>query len=141
MRIALGADHAGYELKDKIKLHLQRKGFEVYDDGTNSGESVDYPDYARRVGEDVSRERADLGILVCGSGIGMAIAANKVPGIRPANVTNEGEAQMSREHNNANVLALGARILKEDTAFQIQSKWPFSHVPGRRHTRPSDNLP
>src|SRR5260221_12973857 len=99
MRIVLGADHAGYELKDKIKLHLQRKGFEVYDDGTNSGESVDYPDYARRVGEDVSRERADMGILVCGSGIGMAIAAKKVPGIRGANVAGDYEAEVSREHD------------------------------------------
>ncbi len=135
MRIALGADHAGYELKDKIKLHLQRKGFEVYDDGTNSGESVDYPDYARRVGEDVSRERADMGILVCGSGIGMAIAANKVPGIRAANVSSEYEAQMSREHNNANVLALGARILKEDTAFQIVDKWLSTQFAGGRHER------
>ena len=135
MRIALGADHAGYELKDKIKLHLQRKGFEVYDDGTNSGESVDYPDYARRVGEDVSRERADMGILVCGSGIGMAIAANKVPGIRAANVSSEYEAQMSREHNNANVLALGARILKEDTAFRIVDKWLSTQFAGGRHER------
>ena len=135
MRIVLGADHAGYELKDKIKLHLQRKGFEVYDDGTNSGESVDYPDYARRVGEDVSRERADMGILVCGSGIGMAIAANKVPGIRAANVSSEYEAQMSREHNNANVLALGARILKEDTAFRIVDKWLSTQFAGGRHER------
>ncbi len=135
MRIALGADHAGYELKDKIKLHLQRKGFEVYDDGTNSGESVDYPDYARRVGEDVSRERADMGILVCGSGIGMAIAANKVPGIRAANVSSEYEAQMSREHNNANVLALGARILKEDTVFQIVDRWLSTQFAGGRHER------
>jgi ribose 5-phosphate isomerase B len=135
MRIALGADHAGYELKDKIKLHLQRKGFEVYDDGTNSAESVDYPDYARKVGEDVSRERADMGILVCGSGIGMAIAANKVPGIRAANVNSEYEAQMSREHNNANVLALGARVLKEDAAFLIVDKWLSTQFAGGRHER------
>src|SRR5258708_28804326 len=81
MKIALGADHAGYELKDKIKQHLQQQGVQVQDEGTNSGESVDYPDYARSVGHDVSEQRADFGILVCGSGIGMAIAANKVPGI------------------------------------------------------------
>src|SRR5258708_40158439 len=135
MRIVLGADHAGYELKDKIKLHLQRKGFEVDDDGTNSGESVDYPDYARRVGEDVSRERADMGILVCGSGIGMAIAANKVPGVRAANVSSEYEAQMSREHNNANVLTLGARILKEDEALKIVDKWLATQFAGGRHER------
>ncbi len=110
MKIALGADHAGYELKDQIKLHLQQQGIEVRDEGTSSPESVDYPDYARAVAHDVSEQRADLGILVCGSGIGMAITANKVDGIRAANVSTEYEAQMSREHNNANVLALGARI-------------------------------
>ena len=89
MKIALGADHAGFELKDKIKHWLAEQGIEVRDEGTNSGESVDYPDYARKVGEDVAEKRADLGILVCGSGIGMSIAANKVPGVRAANVTSE----------------------------------------------------
>ena len=81
MRIALGADHAGYELKNKILQHLQQRGLEVRDEGTNSGESVDYPDFARLVACDVNQGRANLGILVCGSGIGMAISANKVPGI------------------------------------------------------------
>src|SRR6266404_8306695 len=140
MRIALGADHAGYELKDKIKLHLQRKGFEVYDDGTNSGESVDYPDYARRVGEDVSRERADMGILVCGSGIGMAIAANKVPGVRAANVSSEYEAEMSRRHNDANVLAIGARILDEPKAAAIVGKFLQTQFEGGRHQRRVDKI-
>lgn len=135
MKIALGADHAGYELKDKIKQHLQQQGFQVQDEGTNSGESVDYPDYARSVGHDVSEQRADFGILVCGSGIGMAIAANKVPGVRAANVSSGYEAQMSREHNNANVLALGARILKEDEAFKIVDKWLATQFAGGRHER------
>src|SRR5712672_3187797 len=123
MRIALGADHAGYQLKDQIKQHLQQQGIEVRDEGTSSPESVDYPDYARAVAHDVNEQRADWGILVCGSGIGMAIAANKVDGIRAANVNSEYEAQMSREHNNANVLALGSRILKDDEAFKIVDKW------------------
>ena len=135
MKIALGADHAGYELKDKIKQHLQQQGLQVQDEGTNSGESVDYPDYARMVGHDVSEQRADFGILVCGSGIGMAIAANKVPGVRAANISTEYEAQMSREHNNANVLTLGARILKEDDAFKIIDKWLATQFAGGRHER------
>src|ERR1044071_1071005 len=123
MKIALGADHAGYQLKDQIKRHLQQQGIEVRDEGTSSPESVDYPDYARAVAHDVNERRADWGILVFGSGIGMAIAANKVDGIRAANVSSEYEAQMSREHNNANVLALGARILRPEEALGIVDKW------------------
>ncbi|HET6841725.1 MAG TPA: ribose 5-phosphate isomerase B [Candidatus Angelobacter sp.] len=135
MRIALGADHAGYELKDRIKQHLQQKGFQVQDHGTSSAESVDYPDYACRVGQDVSAGRSDLGILVCGSGIGMAMAANKVHGIRAANVTTEHEAQMSREHNNANVLTLGARILGAEESFRIVDTWLTTQFAGGRHER------
>jgi ribose 5-phosphate isomerase B len=135
MKIALGADHAGYELKDRIKQHLEQQGIAVRDEGTASPESVDYPDYARAVAHDVSEQRADLGILVCGSGIGMAIAANKVDGIRAANVSSEYEAQMSREHNDANVLALGARILQPEEALQIVDKWLATPFAGGRHER------
>lgn len=135
MRIALGADHAGYQLKDQIKQHLQQQGVDVRDEGTSSADSVDYPDYARVVAHDVSEKRADLGILVCGSGIGMAITANKVDGIRAANVSTEYEAQMSREHNNANVLALGARIINADEAFRIVDKWLTTQFAGGRHER------
>ncbi|HEY4678514.1 MAG TPA: ribose 5-phosphate isomerase B [Candidatus Angelobacter sp.] len=135
MRIALGADHAGYQLKDQIKQHLEQQGISVRDEGTSSAESVDYPDYARTVAHDVSEQRADLGILVCGSGIGMAITANKVDGIRAANVSTEYEAQMSREHNNANVLALGARIVKPDAAFRIVDAWLAAQFSGGRHER------
>jgi ribose 5-phosphate isomerase B len=135
MKIALGADHAGYELKDKIKQHLQQKGIEIQDQGTNSSESVDYPDFARLVGQFVSRRRVDLGILVCGSGIGMAIAANKVEGVRAANVSSEYEAQMSREHNDANVLALGARTLNLDQALAIVDTWLAASFAGGRHER------
>jgi ribose 5-phosphate isomerase B len=135
MKIALGADHAGYELKAKIKQHLQQKGFELQDEGTSSGESVDYPDYAQLVAHDVSQGRADLGILVCGSGIGMAITANKVNGIRAANVSTGYQAQLSREHNNANVLTLGARILKDDEALQIVDQWLATPFAGGRHER------
>lgn len=135
MKIALGADHAGYELKDRIALHLRQKGVEVRDEGTNSGDSVDYPDYALLVARDVSRGQADLGILVCGSGIGMAMTANKVAGIRAANACSEYQAQMSREHNNANVLTLGARILKEDEALRIVDTWLGAVFSGGRHER------
>ena len=135
MKIALGADHAGYELKDQIKQHLQQRRIDVIDEGTSSSESVDYPDYARAVAHDVSEQRADWGILVCGSGIGMAIAGNKVDGIRAANVSSEYEAQMSREHNNVNVLALGARILKPDEAIRIVDQWLATQFAGGRHER------
>jgi len=135
MKIALGADHAGFELKEQIKQHLQQKQIAVQDDGTSSTASVDYPDFARLVAHDVSQDRADLGILVCGSGIGMAISANKVAGIRAANVSSEYEAQMSREHNNANVLALGARILQPDQAIRIVDTWLASAFAGGRHER------
>ena len=135
MKIALGADHAGYQLKDQIKQHLAAKGFELRDEGTSSPESVDYPDFARAVAHDVSERHADLGILVCGSGIGMAIAANKVDGIRAANVTSQLEAQLSREHNNANVLALGARILQPEEALRIVDTWLATPFAGGRHER------
>ena len=135
MKIALGADHAGFELKEKIKQHLIDKGVVVDDRGTHSTESVDYPDFAQAVGEEVAHRHADRGILVCGSGIGMSIAANKVPGIRAANVTSEVEAQLSREHNDANVLAVGARLLDEAKAFKIVDRWLSTAFAGGRHQR------
>ena len=140
MKIALGADHAGYELKEKIKQELSRQGVEVADQGTVSNESVDYPDFARKVGEAVAAGQVERGILVCGSGIGMAIVANKVPGVRAANVTTEYEAQMSREHNDANVLALGSRILDEPSAMKIVDKWLHTQFAGGRHQRRVDKI-
>jgi ribose 5-phosphate isomerase B len=123
MRVALGADHGGFELKEKIRQHLVDHGISVDDLGTNSNAAVDYPDYALAVGEKVAAQRADRGILVCGSGIGMSIAANKIPGIRAVNGHSELEAQLSREHNNANVLTLGGRTLDEATALKIVDRW------------------
>ena len=134
MKIAIGSDHAGLELKEKIKQALAARGVEVADQGTNSPESVDYPDYARKVGEQVAAGKAEKGILVCGSGIGMAIAANKVPGIRAANISSELEAQLSREHNDLNVLTLGQRLLKEDEAMAIVNKWLATPFSGGRHS-------
>lgn len=133
MKIALGSDHAGFELKEKIKQKLASRGIDVADQGTNSTESVDYPDYARKVAEAVARGQAEKGILVCGSGIGMAITANKVPGIRAANVTTEAEAELSRQHNDANVLALGQRLIDPDEALNIVAKFLATPFSGGRH--------
>src|SRR5436305_470888 len=101
MKVAIGSDHAGFELKEKVKQFLVKKGIDVADQGTVSTESVDYPDFASKVAHEVAGHRADYGVLVCGSGIGMAITANKIAGIRAANVSTELEAQLSREHNDA----------------------------------------
>lgn len=135
MKIALGSDHAGFELKEKIKQKLQAQGIVIDDHGTNSAESCDYPDYAHAVAEEVAAQQADFGILVCGTGIGMSIAANKVPGIRAARVVSESDAEMAREHNNANVLTLGARVITEAEAFKIIEKWLATPAAGGRHSR------
>src|SRR6185295_6322192 len=110
MRIALGADHAGVALKDRLKRHLDERGISYTDFGTNTSESVDYPDYASTVAAEVANGTYDRGILVCGTGIGMAIAANKIAGVRAAPVVDQMSASLSREHNDVNVLALGARV-------------------------------
>jgi ribose 5-phosphate isomerase B len=140
MKISLGADHAGFELKERIKQTLEQQGVIVDDQGTMSTASVDYPDFAKKVGEQVAIKQADCGILVCGTGIGMSIAANKVSGVRAANVTSEYEAQMSREHNDANMLALGARILDEATALKIVDKWLHTSFAGGRHQARVDKI-
>ena len=135
MKIALGADHAGFELKEKIKQKLTAEGISVDDRGTNSTASCDYPDFARAVAEEVAAHGADLGILVCSTGIGMSIAANKVPGIRAAKVDTEFEAERSREHNDANVLTMGADTVSEDVASKIVDKWLATPFAGGRHER------
>ncbi|HLH09818.1 MAG TPA: ribose 5-phosphate isomerase B [Terriglobales bacterium] len=135
MKIAIGADHAGFELKQKIRDHLQSRGVDVLDKGTDSPESCDYPDYALKVTEDVVGGWADLGILVCGTGIGMSMAANKVPGIRAARAVSEIDAQLSREHNDANVLTLGARVTGSDLAINIVDVWLKTPFLGGRHAR------
>ena len=135
MKIAIGADHAGYELKEKIRQRLVQEGNDVHDKGTHSSDSVDYPDFARLVGEEISKKEADFGVLVCASGIGMSIAANKVPGVRAAHVTNMYEAQMAREHNNANVVTIGSRVLDEWTAIQTVEKFLHTPFAGGRHER------
>ena len=140
MKIALGADHAGYLLKDCIRQYVAGRGHQVIDEGTNTSDSVDYPDYAAKVADHVAAGRAERGILVCGSGIGMAIAANKVPGIRAANICSEYEAQLSREHNNLNILTLGARILDESDAIHIVQIWLDTPFSGGRHSGRLDKI-
>src|SRR5512138_752570 len=140
MKIALGADHAGFELKEKIKGWLAARGYTVDDRGTHSPEPVDYLDFARAVGTEVAAGRADLGIAVCGTGMGMAMAANKVPGIRAANVTTEFEAEMLRAHNDGNVLALGARVLTEEQALPVVDKFLHTAFSGGRHQRRVDKV-
>src|SRR5450631_1415964 len=140
MKIAVGSDHAGFELKEKIKLKLQSQGLTIDDRGTHSADSCDYPDYAQAVAEQVAAHGADFGILVCGTGIGMSIAANKVPGIRAARVVSESDAELSREHNDANVLTLGARVTGDDEAFKIIDKWLATPFAGGRHARRVDKI-
>src|SRR5712675_2557414 len=135
MKIALAADHAGFEEKEKIKKTLDEIGVQYTDMGTNSCESVDYPDFARKVGEAVADGEYDKGILVCGSGTGMAIAANKVPGIRAAVAWNEETARLAREHNDANVLALGARTTPNDQIPGIVRAWFNAKFDAGRHER------
>lgn len=135
MKIALAADHAGFEEKEKIKKTLDELGVEYDDMGTDSCESVDYPDFAQKVGEAVAGGKADQGMLVCGSGTGMAIAANKIPGVRAAVAWNEEIARLAREHNNANVLALAARFTPPDEMDKIIRSWFAAHFDGGRHER------
>ena len=134
MRVALGSDHAGYDLKSLLSTTLAEWGHEVIDFGTDSATtSVDYPDFAAAVGRAVSARDADLGVVVCGSGIGVSIAANKVPGVRAATVHDVTSAHLAREHNHANVLCLGSRLIGESVAIEALRAW-LDATPGEgRH--------
>jgi ribose 5-phosphate isomerase B len=134
-KIALAADHAGFEEKEKLKATLNEIGVEFDDMGTFSADSVDYPDYARKVAEAVSRGEYEQGLLVCGSGTGMAISANKVRGVRAAVAWNEEIARMARQHNNANVLSLAARYTPDDELKKIVKAWFEADFEGGRHER------
>jgi ribose 5-phosphate isomerase B len=140
LRIALGADHAGVALKDNLARLLEERGIAYKDFGTHSPDSVDYPDFAAEVAQAVAAGDYDRGLLVCGSGIGMAIAANKVAGIRAAVVTEAESARLSRSHNDANVLALGARLTPPDVASDIVSAFLDTPFEGGRHQRRIDKL-
>ncbi len=135
MRIALGADHAGVALKEEIKALLDERGEEYTDFGTSNRDPVDYPDYAIKVAHAVASGAFDRGLLFCGSGIGMAIAANKVPGIRAAPVVDEVSTRLSREHNDANVLSLGERLTPPDKARRFVEVFLDTPFAGGRHER------
>jgi ribose 5-phosphate isomerase B len=135
LKIAIGSDHGGYKLKEAIKKHLEKKGIEYKDFGTGSTESVDYPEFGMKVAEAVKSEEFDKGIVCCGTGIGISISANKVPGIRCAVVSDTFSAEMSRAHNNANVLALGERVIGVGLALKIVDVWLETEFEGGRHER------
>lgn len=135
MKIALGSDHGGFQLKEEIRKYLEGRGITYQDFGTNSSESVDYPEFGMKVAEAVVTGECERGILCCGTGIGISISANKVPGIRCAVVTDTFSAQMSREHNNANVLALGERVVGVGLALKIVEVWLETEFAGGRHEK------
>ena len=135
MKIALGADHAGYLLKEAVKNFLTEKEIEFKDFGTFKMDSCDYPEFAFKTGQAVLGSEANLGILICGTGIGMSIAANKMKGIRAAIAHNELSAKMSRLHNDANILCLGARMHEEDVAIEIIDAWLNTSFEGGRHQK------
>src|SRR5690554_4631545 len=135
MRIALGSDHGGLNLKEEIKCYLENKGIEFKDFGTNGTDSCDYPDIAVPAAKAVAAGEFDRGILICGTGIGIGIAANKVPGIRAALCHDTFSARASREHNNANILTMGERVIGRGLALEIVDVWINSEFSGGRHQR------
>ena len=140
MKIAIAADHGGFELKDSMVEYIKSIGNEVVDLGTNSADSVDYPDYAKKVCEEIQQGNSDLGILICGTGIGMSLAANKFEGIRAACVSDVYSAKMSRNHNNANVLCIGARVIGDEVAKLIIKTFLENEFEAGRHQRRVDKI-
>ncbi|MEI6213557.1 MAG: ribose 5-phosphate isomerase B [Desulfuromonadales bacterium] len=138
--IVIGSDHGGLILKTAVIGYLKRRGVEVSDAGTHTDASVDYPDFSLKVAEMVISGDAELGILICGTGIGMSIAANKIPGIRAALVTDVFMARMAREHNNANILVLGGRVLDGQIACDLVGAWLDSSFEGGRHQGRLDKI-
>lgn len=140
MKIAVGCDHGGYLLKNEVIKHLENRGIDYKDFGTYSEESCDYPDYAIKVAEAVSNKEYDFGILICGTGIGISISANKVPGIRAALCSDTFSAHATREHNNANILAMGQRVVGTGLALDIVDAFLDSKFEGDRHIRRIDKI-
>ena len=140
MRIAIAADHAAYEMKAQLADHLREQGHDVLDLGTNSADSVDYPDYGYRLAEAVADGRAERGVALCGSGIGISIAVNRNPACRCALVSDGLSARLAREHNDANVLALGARLIGIETAKDCLAHFLATPFAGGRHQRRVDKL-
>ena len=140
MKIALASDHGGFALKEELKKYLAGEGYELLDLGTDSEESVDYPIYGKACAEAVAAGKADKGIVCCGTGIGISIAANKVRGIRCALCTDTVMAELTKKHNNANMLALGGRTTDAETAVSITKTWLETEFEGGRHQRRIDML-
>lgn len=140
MKLAIASDHAGFGLKNRILRYLSEKKVDAVDFGADGRDSVDYPDYAIQVAESVSKGKIDRGILICGTGIGMSITANKFPGVRAALCHNAVTAEASRRHNDANVLVLGERVLDEETAVQIVRIWLETDFEAGRHQRRLDKI-
>lgn len=140
MRFAIAADHAGFELKRMLAALLCELGHEVQDLGTDSASPVDYPDFAEKVALAVREGRADRGVLVCGSGVGVSVAANKVPGVRAATCWDAASTRNSREHNDANVLSMGGRIVATGLADEILTLWLNTAFEGGRHQRRLDQI-
>ena len=138
--VAIGADHAGFLLKERVKAWLTGRGVRVLDVGTHGTDSVDYPDFAAAVGRAVASGEARWGVLVCGTGIGMAIAANKVAGVRAAQCSDVESAAISRQHNDTNVVTLGARTTSPELAFTIVESWLGAAFEGGRHARRVEKL-
>jgi ribose 5-phosphate isomerase B len=134
-KLFTGSDHAGFELRGRVVAHLRALGFEVEDLGSPSAESTDYPDWAAAVGRAVRDHAGTLGVLVCGTGIGVCIAANKIAGVRAVDAWNVESARLSRAHNDANVLCVGARLIPEAAAFSIVDAWLDTDFEGGRHAR------
>lgn len=140
MKIAIGSDHGGYELKEVIKALLSDEGIKYMDLGPENEESVDYPVYGQKVAEAVAGGQAERGIAICGTGVGISIAVNKIPGIRGSLCTNEYMAEMTRRHNDSNVLVLGGRVLGTELAKAIVKKWLYTEFEGGRHQRRLDEI-
>ena len=139
-KIAVASDHAGFQVKEEVKRYLMQRGCQVIDFGTDSTESVDYPDYGRQAVESILAGKAASAVLVCGSGVGMSIVANRYPGIRAALVPEARTAEMSRKHNNANVLVLPGWKLKEPDVNEILDAWLGAEFEGGRHQRRLDKI-
>lgn len=140
MKIGIGSDHAGFELKVKLKEHLEAKGYEVVDYGTHSLDSVDYPDYGKAVANAILAEEVEKGVLICGTGVGISISANKVKGIRACVCSEPYSAKMSVRHNNAQIIAVGARVVGEDLAKLIVDEFLAEEFEGGRHQRRIDKM-
>ena len=140
LRIAIGADHGGFDLKERVRNYLADQGHAVADLGTNSTDSVDYPDFARKVAERVSAKGADFGVVICGTGLGVAMTANKVRGIRAAPCSETLSARFARSHNDANVLTMGGRLIDYSTAVKILDVFLSTPFEGGRHQRRVDKI-